>query len=394
MLSTFACLGLGRFAIGMLLPSMASSLGLSYDQMGMIGTVNFTGYLLAVLVSGFLANKLTSRYLIFLSLILVGVSMISISRSQGYYSVLFLYFLTGIGSGAANVPMMSLVSSWFSKTKRGKAAGYMVIGSGFAILFTGFLVPYLNIENPQSGWRLSWIILGLLVLAVSLICVMILRDDPKELGLNKFGAVLESAVKNISNKRHLRSLKFNRSKIYHLGIIYFIFGFVYSSYVTFIVTALMDDSGFSEVFAGNLWSWIGFFSLFSGPVFGGISDKIRRKYALAIVFSIHFLSYLFIAAPLPIAFTYLSIFFFGIVSWSIPSIMAALVGDYVDFKDASKMFGIITFIFAIGQISGPFVTGFMADAFKHFKVSFYIIAGFSALAVILSMTLKDPELAE
>ena len=43
MLCVLACLGLGRFALGMLLPSMASSLKLSYSQIGFISTGNFVG---------------------------------------------------------------------------------------------------------------------------------------------------------------------------------------------------------------------------------------------------------------------------------------------------------------------------------------------------------------
>ena len=41
----FCGLGLGRFAFGMLLPSMSSSLGLNYTQSGILGFTNLIGYL-------------------------------------------------------------------------------------------------------------------------------------------------------------------------------------------------------------------------------------------------------------------------------------------------------------------------------------------------------------
>ena len=47
----FSCLGLGRFALGMLLPSMGISLELSYSQMGLIGTGNFAGYMASVILA-------------------------------------------------------------------------------------------------------------------------------------------------------------------------------------------------------------------------------------------------------------------------------------------------------------------------------------------------------
>ncbi|MDH4233377.1 MAG: YbfB/YjiJ family MFS transporter, partial [Nitrospirota bacterium] len=64
-LCLFACLGLGRFAFGMLLPSMASTLHLTYSQMGFLSTANFLGYLVSVLVSGYWAVRVGSRRMIF-----------------------------------------------------------------------------------------------------------------------------------------------------------------------------------------------------------------------------------------------------------------------------------------------------------------------------------------
>ena len=144
MLCILACLGFGRFALGMLLPSMAATLHLSYSQMGFISTANFLGYLASVLVSAHLARRIGSRRLIFLALLTVAISMSLVSRATGFLPVLFLYMITGIGSGATNVPVMGLVAAWFSSGSRGRAAGFIVIGSGFAIMVSGRLIPFLN----------------------------------------------------------------------------------------------------------------------------------------------------------------------------------------------------------------------------------------------------------
>ena len=50
-LTLFSCLGLARFAYGMLLPSMRAGLDLAYDQMGFISTGNFTGYTRRTVIS-------------------------------------------------------------------------------------------------------------------------------------------------------------------------------------------------------------------------------------------------------------------------------------------------------------------------------------------------------
>ncbi len=84
-LSVFASLGLGRFALGMLLPSMGEALQLSYGQMGFIGTANFSGYLVAVLLCGRLSRRFGARKLIGASLLLVGVSMLLIGIAANFY---------------------------------------------------------------------------------------------------------------------------------------------------------------------------------------------------------------------------------------------------------------------------------------------------------------------
>ncbi len=386
-LCIFAGLGFGRFALGMLLPAMSEALGLTYSQMGLISTSNFVGYLLAVLVCGHISSRIGSRLLIFLALLLVAVSMLLVSRADSFMTVAFFYTLTGMGSGASNVPMMALVASWFSKSQRGKAAGFIVIGSGFAILLSGKLIPYLNQLNELNGWRTSWLVLGIIVLVIALICLQVIRDSPAELGLQQF-----TGKKNSTPDGQLPIDEGNTSvtqkDIYHLGAIYFLFGYTYVIYATFIVTALVQERGFSEAAAGNFWSWVGFLSLFSGPVFGTLSDRLGRKSGLIMVFSIQMFAYLLVALSLPGIFLYLSIGCYGLVAWSIPTIMAALVGDYVGPQKTARVFGFITFIFALGQIAGPAVAGFLAEKYGTFSSSFLMAAIFAGLAVLLSSFLK------
>jgi len=386
-LCIFASLGFGRFALGMLLPAMSGSLGLTYSQMGLISTSNFIGYLLAVLVCGHISSRIGSRTLIFLALLLVAGSMLLVSRAESFTTVAFFYTLTGMGSGASNVPMMALVTSWFSTRQRGKAAGFIVIGSGFAILLSGKLIPFLNQLGDSDGWRISWLVLGLMVFIISIICFIIIRDTPAELGLQPVDLHQKLQLETSPDFSE-KPASVTRKDIYHLGAIYFLFGYTYVIYATFIVTALVQERGFSEAVAGNFWSWVGFLSLFSGPVFGTLSDRLGRKSGLILVFSIQMFAYLLVALSLPIEFLYLSIGCYGIVAWSIPSIMAALVGDYVGPQKTARVFGFITFIFALGQIAGPALAGFLAEKYGSFSSSFLMASFFAGLAVVFSSRLK------
>jgi len=149
-LTIVACLGLARFAFGMLLPSMREALQMSYDEMGLLGTANFCGYLVAVGLTPFALRHTTPRVLISAGLFLIAACMVGISCGTSYLAVLTLYTVVGIGSGLANIPLMVLVSYWFRRERRGRAAGFIVIGSGFAIILSGFLIPQLNTLYPAG----------------------------------------------------------------------------------------------------------------------------------------------------------------------------------------------------------------------------------------------------
>jgi len=390
MLCILACLGFGRFALGMLLPSMAVTLHLSYSQMGFISTANFLGYLASVLVSAHLAGRIGARRLIFLALLTVAISMFLVSRATGFLPVLFLYMITGVGSGATNVPVMGLVAAWFSNRKRGRAAGFIVIGSGFAIMISGRLIPFLNRSIGPEGWRTGWRILAGLVLLVAFVAFGLLRDGPEDKGLSPVGAD-ETAPPAAPGPEMAEGNIYRKGIIYYLGAIYFLFGYTYVIYATFIVTTLVKERGFPERVAGNFWMWVGFLSLFSGPVFGTLSDRLSRKAGLIIVFALQAVSYLLIATRLPGIFLYLSIGFYGLVAWSIPSIMAAAMGDYVGARKAAAAFGLVTFIFGLGQITGPAVAGVLAETTGSFTSSYYMAAAFAAAAILLAVFLRKPE---
>ncbi len=386
-----ACLGFGRFALGMLLPSMASSLSLSYSQIGYVSTGNFVGYLVSVLLCASLATRLGSRRLIVTALLVIAASMASISRARGFPAVLALYFVTGLGTGAANVPMMGIIATWFDRNVRGRAAGFAVIGSGFGIVLSGQLIPRVNRLVGPEGWRTSWLILAGLVAAIGMVSLLLLRNRPEEMGLAPVGRPRGMAPPSPPAPAAAgRDTLYGNRALHLLGAIYFLFGYTYVIYATFIVTALVKERGFSEALAGDFWTWVGALSLLSGPVFGALSDRLGRKAGLAVVFSMQTAAYFMVAAKLPPLFLYLSIGCWGVVAWAIPSIMVAAVAEYVAPEKALHALGFITFIFGLGQITGPSVAGLLAERTGGFSASFGMAAAFAGTAIALTSLLRKP----
>lgn len=386
-LGIFACIGLARFALGMLLPAMGQDLQLSYGQMGLISTANFLGYLAGILGTSHLVRRFGARLLTAAALVLTGLSMMAIGFAGQLAVIVFFYILTGIGSAMANIPIMAMLSSWFVGRLRGKAAGWVVSGNGAAIVLAGQAVPWLN-GLTAHGWRLSWVVLGALVLGIGILCLLVLRDRPEELGLLPAG---HDPRKTVSQPHQLgRERSVPLSLILHCGAIYGIFGCTFVTYATFIVTTMVRQYGFSPQTAGTFWSWVGIFSLFSGPLFGMLADRIGRRYSLMAVFSVQALAYLLAGLQLSVPFLYLSIGCFGIVAWSVPSIMAALAGDYAGPDRTFAFFSAITFLFAIGQVIGPFLAGVIAERTGAFSGSYLLAAALAGTAVLLAMLLPGP----
>jgi MFS family permease len=385
-LTVFSCLGLARFAYSMLLPSMGKTLRLGYDQMGFIGTGNFAGYLAAVAMAPFFMHRWGGRRTITIGLFLLASCMVLIGHGTGFLPVLVLYFLTGIGSGLANVPMMVLVSHWFTQAKRGRAAGLMLAGNGLAIIFAGMLVPALNRTLGTDGWRTGWQVLGAISVVIAVTAGLLLRNSPSDLGLAPLGHT------NPAGEHLLPSPQNGAGKgtMLHLGILYLIFGLTYMIYGTFIVTTMVAERGIPEVTAGRFWAWVGFFSLFSGPLFGALSDRIGRKGGFMAVFAVQAVSYGLASVDIGMWALYLSIALYGIAAWSIPTIMTAAVGDYFGLARAAAGFSIITFFFGAGQTLGPGLAGIVAKHTGTFSSSYLLAAAATGFAVLLASFLRKP----
>ncbi len=372
MLGVFASIGLGRFALGMLLPSMSKSLGLSYSQMGLLSTLNFFGYLLTALASGMILRYGGTQLTVFLSLLVAGLSMYFIGETETFLIICLLYTLTGLGSGSSNVPLMGLVTQWFESRKRGMIAGILVSGGAMGIVLSSIAVPYMNKLNPVYGWKRGWQFFGLLVILVSFLAFLFIRD--------------RVSLRNGNVRRMTREV-FNGDVLLTFGL-YFLFGFSYVVYITFLVSFLVNECGMSEPEAGKYWLWVGLLSLLAGPVFGTMSDRVGRARTLMMVFFSQSIAYSLIALKLLFPWgIILSIALFGLVSLSIPSIVAALIGDIVGSKMASSVFGLATFVFGLGQIGGPFIAGIVSDLIGSLRAGFSIATISALLAVSWSFML-------
>jgi predicted MFS family arabinose efflux permease len=215
------------------------------------------------------------------------------------------------------------------------------------------------------------------------------RNHPAELGLEPLGKSTPPSPDQLVPREH----RGDGVLLVRLGLLYLAFGATFMVYGTFIVTTMVREYGFSESKAGMYWAWAGFFSLFSGVVFGAISDRIGRKHGLVLVFAVQTVAYLLAGLKPGSPGLMLSIALYGAAVFAIPAIMAAAVGDYLGLNRAASAFATITVFFAAGQTLGPALAGVIARTSGSFTGAYLLAALITASALVFALFLPRPDQA-
>ncbi|MFZ5906729.1 MAG: MFS transporter [Nitrospirota bacterium] len=387
-LVVFGALGLARFGYTMVLPSMQTGLGLNNTQAGGLATTNLIGYLVLSVLGGALAARYGPRVVVTAGLSIAAAGMLMTGFSQSFMAAAAWRALTGIGSGASNVPAMGLLAAWFVQRRRGLASGIGVTGSSFALIALGVGVPHVLTLYGENGWRICWFFFAGMTFGLAALAYTILRNKPSEIGLLPLGAA-QGSEKNDTKGGGLRWGKVYRSGIvWHLGMIYVAYGFSYIIYMTFFTKYLIAEGSYTQESAGRLFMLMGCASLFCGLIWGSFSDKFGRKAALVIVYIIQAVAFgLFAIWPSTPGFI-VSALLFGVSAWSIPAVMAATCGDLLGSRLAPAGLGFLTLFFGIGQAAGPSVAGVLADASHSLSPALLLAAGVALFGAVGSLFLK------
>ena len=387
-LVTILAHGFGRMSYSVILPSMKDGLSLSYTQLGSIAMGNFIGYLSLAIIGGFLAARFGVRRVVFISLLVIGISLFITGFSESFVFAFFMRLISGMGNGGSYVPIMALPAAWFVMKKRGLATGIVSGGIGVGLFLSGILLPPVISAFGKDGWRYAWFFMGIAVFVLAFVCYAFLRNNPGEKGLSMYGGeeeqkggpkvTLFSAFKDVVVE----------PEIWKLGCVYFMYGFSYIIYLTFFVAYLTKEMNIAPVAAGKIFAVLGVFSIFCGVIWGWISDVLGRRYGSMFAYLTLALSYVVFAFWKDSTGFYISAVVFGITAWSVPTIMAAASGDAVGGRLAPAGLGFITLFFGIGQALGPVIGGFLKDSTGTFTNAFILATIVSLIGGFGSLILK------
>jgi MFS family permease len=141
-------------------------------------------------------------------------------------------------------------------------------------------------------------------------------------------------------------------------------------YMTFFVATAMSKWQVSTEISGTFWAMLGVTSLFSGPFFGAVSDRIGRYATLTILFGLQACAHALLFFSLPSAWLFVSAAVFGFSTWAVPSTMATLSSELFGASHTARILGFVTLFFGVGQIIGPLCAGILTDYTGDFGVAF------------------------
>jgi predicted MFS family arabinose efflux permease len=251
------------------------------------------------------------------------------------------------------------------------------------------MIPAILERSGTGGWRICWYVLGSMAIASAVLCLAWLRNRPEEMGIAPLGETdLERQARNVGRSSGQRSLGplFRSAVLWHLAGVYFAFGFSYIIYSTFFIRHLTGEGGLTAGEAGLIWLRVGLISVASGFVWGAFSDRWGRRKALLCVFAIQSISFLAMGLGRCGAWVEVSAGLFAVSAWSVPALMAALAGDMFGARLAPAALGLLTIVFGLGQTTGPYVAGRMADTL-HSLAPAFVLAGLVALILGMGGTL-------
>ena len=376
-----AGLGFGRFAYSMLLPNMRESLGFNYFEMGLLSGAILLGYLLFSLIGGILATRFGSKRVVIASLLCGSISMFVISRSSGFFPLLFFTFAMGVGGAGAHISMTTLPMAWFEKRLLGRAVGIIMGGTGLGIVVTGLLLPSLLVSLGVGAWRQCWLLMASITFAVSVLGLILLKERPRQMD--------QSSFPELGNKGPLSPLsKGDGLPLRSIFLVYFIFGFAYIIYATYFVAYMVEGIGLSERIAGDIWAVFGWMCMVSGLIWGFLADRVGRRKALlwnnGIISLAVFLSLQF-HQPLSL---FASAFLFGSTFLGTVTIIAACIGDQV-VRERASLYGLVTLIHGIGQFLGATFGGYLKDLTGSFQPTLLAsLLGFLLCIVLTALTKK------
>ena len=382
-------------------------LGLFFDRwteefdvsISMLSLMAGAGWLINGIAHPFIGNltdRFGGRIVMSVSMVVVGAGSFLLGVSFNLWMLALVYVpLVSVGmAGILFVPASALASRWF-KRKRGAAISVLTSGASVGGML---MVPFMAYMLETVDWRMTWMVVGGMLLLASPLLWFVLRNNPRELGLWPDGddgpsdAVALTSVTGLGRQGPLAVDRwqnaYRSSPIWVLTFGYVVCGITTGSIAVHFVPYAISE-GISVKTAALAFALLNLINLVGVLTTGVISDRMLRKNLLTVVYGVRGLSFLALVLLPPV----LGLWVFAIVggmSWlaSVPQVGALTVEIY-GVQRAGTLNGMLTLVHQIGGASAVFGAGLVFDLSGSYSPFFVVAAATLVFASAISWVLRE-----
>lgn len=370
----FGILFFDRNALNFLMPYVQPELGLSYTEVGILGSALSLTWALAAGFVGWLSDKLARRKIIIVvSTLVFSVCSVVSGLAQTFLVLLGARLLMGLSEGGVMPISHSMVAAEVSPQRRGLAQGIAQnLGSS---LMGSTLAPLVLVPVALAwGWRHAFFLAAApgLISALLIILLIVERPIPKE--PPRAPGARAPLIETLTERNVIVCAIMSVLLVSYLVVTW-----------AFMPLVLVQYRHIDDNVAANLMAVLGIASAISAFVIPGISDYVGRRPVMAIM--------TYIGTILPLGALYFegsawvlgAIFFAGwFFNGIFPMFMATVPTESVNPRQVATAIGIVMGLGEVlGGVFSPTIAGRLSDMFGltaplWFLFGLAIVAGTAA----------------
>ncbi|WP_176344319.1 MFS transporter [Priestia aryabhattai] len=269
-----------RTAPGLITEQLMKDFHVSASVIGLMTSIQFLAYAGLQIPVGLLSDRYGPNRFLIIGSLLTGIGSLIYSTAPNEYVLIFSRLLVGTGDSMIFVNLVLILSQWFKGNEFVKLLGLIgLVGSVGSLSAT---VP-LSMWISFSGWRVPFLSIGLVLIAVSYLLYVVLVIKPKRLFVddakaNKASVKTPESVWAIL-KRVMTTRQAWATFLCHFGVVGTYIGFIGSWGVPYG----MNVFHLSRADASQLIMYGLFGAMIGGPLISWISSRlnsIKKIYSL------------------------------------------------------------------------------------------------------------------
>ncbi len=388
--------------LSVFLKPLSSDLGISRGVFSLVRTGEILIGAAAAPIIGSLIDRHGGRWLMATGGIIAGAGFVLLGQAKDFWQfLLFRWILISPGDSLMGSMVVNVsISRWFVRL-RGRALAVAGMGHGLAKVGMPLLVASLIVS---AGWRMSWVVFGLLTLALVVgPALLFMRRSPEDMGLVPDGrpdAFSETPAKNSNFTRPTSisnaDVEWSRREALHTPAFWLIvttFGVAHIGVtgLNLHVFAFVSDQGHPAMVAALVMSIIAFMQFSTPMAWGLLAERSNIARLIMVKFLIQAAGILLALSDPGLTSLYAGFFLYGIGMGG-TSILAELIwANYFGRISLGKIRGMGSLLTHAFSAGGPPFFGLLFDATQSYYLSFSIFIAMLFASAFLSVFLRPPK---